>query len=92
MAAGRAVVTTTIGSNLEVTREGAVAALVPPKDPAALATAIRRLVDDPGRRAELGRLAQQEQSSRYTMSRMLGSYLEEYDRLLARGAATAVAR
>jgi glycosyltransferase involved in cell wall biosynthesis len=92
MAAGRAVVTTTIGSNLEVTRDGAVASLVPPKDPAALAAALTRLITDPGRRDELGRLAEREQRSRYTMSRMLDSYLEEYDRLLARGATTAVAR
>lgn len=92
MAAGRAVVTTSIGSNREVTRDGAVVSLVPPKDPAALATAVRELVDDPARREELGRLARQEQRSRYTMSRMLTSYLEEYERLLRRGATTAVAR
>lgn len=92
MAAGRAVVTTTIGSNREVTRDGAVASLVPPKDPRALAGAIRRLVADPARRDELGMLAQQEQRSRYTMSRMLDSYLAEYDGLLARKAARAVAQ
>ena len=92
MAAGRAVVTTTIGSNREVTRDGVVASLVPPKDPAALATAIRRLADDAGYREKLGRSARDEQRRRYTMSRMLGSYLEEYDRLLRRGAETAVAR
>jgi glycosyltransferase involved in cell wall biosynthesis len=92
MAAARPVVTTTIGSNLEVTRDGAVASLVPPKDPGALATAIRALVADPARRKELGRLGQEEQRSRYTMGRMIDSYLGEYDHLLARGSRTAVPR
>jgi glycosyltransferase involved in cell wall biosynthesis len=92
MAAGRPVVTTTIGSSREVTRDGAVAVLVPPKDPGALASAIRGLVDDPVRREALGVLGQQEQRSRYTMGRMLDSYLEEYDRLLAGGARTVVGR
>jgi glycosyltransferase involved in cell wall biosynthesis len=90
LAAGRAVVTTDIGSNREVTRDGAVAFLVPPKDPSALATAIRRLVADPARREELGRLARDEQRSRYTMDRMLGSYLEEYEGLLGRSSTRAV--
>lgn len=92
MAAGRPVVTTTIGSNREVTRDGAVASLVPPKDPVALAAAIRELVNDPARREELGRAAQSEQRSRYTMSRMIDSYLDEYDRLLACGATRTVGR
>ena len=90
MAAGRPVVTTDIGSNREVTRDGAVASLVPPKDPGALARAIRRLVTDPARRDELGRLGRDEQRSRYTMERMLGSYLEEYEGLLGRSPASAV--
>jgi glycosyltransferase involved in cell wall biosynthesis len=90
MAAGRPVVTTDIGSNREVTRNGAVASLVPPKDPGALARAIRRLVTDPARRDELGRLGRDEQRSRYTMERMLGSYLEEYEGLLGRSPASAV--
>lgn len=92
MAAGRAVVTTTIGSSREVTRDGAVASLVPPKDPAALAAAIGALAVDPVRRDELGRLARQEQGTRYTMDRMLGSYLGEYEGLLRRRTTTAVNR
>jgi glycosyltransferase involved in cell wall biosynthesis len=93
MAAGRADITPDIGSNREDTRDGAAAPLVPVKDPEALAAAMRGLAADPARREELGRLARQEQASRYTMDRMLDSYLEEYDRLLSRAPlAAAVAR
>jgi glycosyltransferase involved in cell wall biosynthesis len=82
MAAGKPVVTTTIGSNREVTNDGETAVLVPPKDPGALAAAIRSLATDPERLAELGREGQQAQRERYTLKRMLDAYLAEYDRLL----------
>jgi glycosyltransferase involved in cell wall biosynthesis len=92
MSAGKAVITTTIGSNREVTRDGAVAWLVPPKDPAALASAVRALVADPARRESLGRLARAEQSSRYTITRMVDSYLAEYEQVLSRSSARAGTR
>jgi glycosyltransferase involved in cell wall biosynthesis len=82
MAAGKPVVTTTIGSNREVTKEGETAVLVPPKDPERLAAAIRSLAANPGRLGELGRKGQEAQLERYTLQRMLDAYLDEYDRLL----------
>jgi glycosyltransferase involved in cell wall biosynthesis len=82
MAAGKPVITTTIGSNREVTNEGETAVLVPPKDPESLAAAIRLLARDPGRLAELGRKGQEAQLERYTLQRMLDAYVAEYDRLL----------
>jgi len=51
LAAGNAVITTRFGSVEELVRDGETGLLVPPKDAAALAAAIRRLGDDP----ELGR-------------------------------------
>jgi glycosyltransferase involved in cell wall biosynthesis len=83
MAAARPVVTTSIGSNREVTEDGEAAVLVPPKDPESLAAAIRSLASDPTRLRELGRKGQQVQRERYTMSRMLDAYMSEYERLLA---------
>ncbi len=82
MAAGKPVVTTTLGSNREVTQEGETAVLVPPKDPVSLANAIRALASDPARLEELGRKGREVQSERYTMRRMVGTYLEEYDGLM----------
>ena len=82
MAAGKPVVTTSIGSNREVTDDGEAAALVPPKDPEALSAAIRSLAADPSRLQELGTRGQQVQRERYALPRMLDAYMDEYDRLL----------
>ncbi|HTX63002.1 MAG TPA: glycosyltransferase family 4 protein [Acidimicrobiales bacterium] len=55
MACGVPVVTTTGGALPEVVgRDGETAVLVPPDDPAALATAIAGLLDDPDARVRLG--------------------------------------
>lgn len=49
--AGRPLVATSVGGVPALVRDGAV--LVPPGDPAALGTAVRRLLDDPAAAAEL---------------------------------------
>ena len=82
MAAGKPVVTTSIGSNCEVTNDGEVAILVPPKNPIALARALHSLAVDPLRRQSLGEAGRAVQQQRYTMSKMLASYAELYDALL----------
>jgi glycosyltransferase involved in cell wall biosynthesis len=53
MHAGLPVVATAIGGALEIV-DPTCGILVPPQDPAALADALRRLIDDPGLRARLG--------------------------------------
>lgn len=87
MAAGKPIVTTTIGSNVEVTAAGTCAVLVPPKDPAALAAAIMSLAGDRDRRASLGAAAREMQVRRYTLDRMLDAYMTEYAGLLLRSRA-----
>lgn len=82
MAAGKPVVTTTIGSNFEVTNDGETALLVPSKDSGSLAAAIRALANDGPRLEELGRRGREVQRERYTMRGMLDAYLNEYERLL----------
>src|SRR4029077_17140591 len=46
MAAGKAIVSTAVDGCREVLEDGVTALLVPPRDPAGLATALGRLVDD----------------------------------------------
>jgi glycosyltransferase involved in cell wall biosynthesis len=84
MAAGKPVVTTSIGSNREVTSEGEAAVLVPPKDAASLAVAIHALANDRSRLAELGAKGREVQRERYSLPRMLDAYMAEYDTLLTR--------
>jgi glycosyltransferase involved in cell wall biosynthesis len=54
LAAGNAVITTRFGSVEELVKDGETGLLVPPKDAAALASAIRRLADDPELARRLG--------------------------------------
>jgi glycosyltransferase involved in cell wall biosynthesis len=86
MAAGKPTITTSIGSNVEVTNNGDVALLVPPKDPAALADALQTLASDARLRADLGHRAKQRQNEHYTLTRMSDAYLAEYERLLGQKA------
>lgn len=92
MAAGKPVVTTTLGSNREVTNDGETAVLVPPKDPAALAEAIRALASDDARREALGRRGREVQREHYALARMIDAYMSEYERLMRRKSPRAAGR
>lgn len=78
MAASRPVVTTTIGSNREVSQDGRVARLVAAGDLPALTRAVIDLVRDPGERTRLGRAARQRFDEQYHEQRMLAGYLDLY--------------
>lgn len=78
MAAGKPIVTTTIGSNEELLRHGETALLVPPKRPDMLAGAILELASDRGLGKRLGAAAQSVYLERYTDERMVDQYKAEY--------------
>ena len=55
MACGVPVVSTNVGGPSETVLDGETGYLVPPRDPDALAAAVRKLLDDPDLRARMGR-------------------------------------
>jgi glycosyltransferase involved in cell wall biosynthesis len=69
MAAGTAVIASRVGGIPELIQDGENGLLVPPGDPEALASALRRLLDDPALRTRLGRRAREEAHARFSIER-----------------------
>ncbi|MEP0848550.1 MAG: glycosyltransferase [Phycisphaerae bacterium] len=84
MAAGRPVVATRVGGTPEVVRDGECGLIVEPGDVAALAQAVRALLDDPPRRAALGLRARQRVAAEFTVQRMVQRIERVYTELLTR--------
>lgn len=82
MAAGKPIITTDIGSNMEVTRNGEVARIVRAGNANELATAIMEVTSNTAYQARLSQLARAEFERKYTERRMLDQYMALYDRLL----------
>jgi glycosyltransferase involved in cell wall biosynthesis/ribosomal protein S18 acetylase RimI-like enzyme len=84
MAAGKAIVATSIGGHREVVSRGDVVWLVPPANAEALRDGIVRLAEDPAIMARLGKNARAAYEDYYTEDRMLQSYKHLYFHLLGR--------
>lgn len=82
MAAGRPIVTTRVGSNIEATQNGQGALLVPAKDPEALAKAVGRFLRNSSLRLLKSAKARELFSMHYTEARMLEAYRAQYLELL----------
>ncbi|HTO10738.1 MAG TPA: glycosyltransferase, partial [Candidatus Binatia bacterium] len=78
MAAGRPVIGTRVGGTPELIEDGESGLLVPRADPAALAAAIERLLDDPALAARLGEAARRRVETRFapeaSVDRLLALY------------------
>jgi glycosyltransferase involved in cell wall biosynthesis len=83
MAAGRACVATAVGGVPEVVSDGMDGVLVAPGDPDALARALTAVVDDPARRAELGRRAAA-RAEDFRLDAAVARIEAIYERVLAR--------
>lgn len=84
MAAGLPIVTTdNVGCRSAVT-DGENGILVPPRDPQALATALRRLIEDPALRANYGSAGRKRAEERFGLPLVISQTLSLYDGLLAR--------
>ena len=71
MAAGKALVATAVGGNVQLVEDGRHGLLVPPGDPEKLAAAITRLLTDPVLAQRLGTAARRRTEERYSRQRMM---------------------
>ena len=78
LAAGSAVVTTRFGSVEDLVKEGETGLLVPPRDPVALAAAIRRLAEDPSLRARLALAGQTIVARDFDLERSADFYVRRF--------------
>lgn len=83
MAAGAAIVATDVGGTSEALVDGVNGLLVKPGEPAAMAAAINRLLEDVPIARQLGAQAKRTVSDRFSLDRMVSATESLYDRLLA---------
>lgn len=81
MACGKPVIATTAGGMPEVVADGESGILVPPRDDAALAAAIVRLLKDPPLRAAMGAAGERRVRERFSSERMVQDTLDLYKRV-----------
>ena len=78
MAAGLPVVSTRLGTSVEVVNvDGTSGLVVPPRDPGALGEAVRAIVEDPALRMRLGAGALR-RANEFSESRLVDRYRELY--------------
>jgi glycosyltransferase involved in cell wall biosynthesis len=81
-ACGRPIVATDVRGCREVVRHGENGLLVPPRDPKALAEALRVLIQDPDLRARMGRRGRQIAESDFSVEKVVRETLALYRELL----------
>lgn len=81
LAAGKPVIVTRAGGNVEAVEDGRNGLVVPPRDAAALAAAIMSLHDDPERRLAMGRESEK-RSSYFRVERWVDQTIDVYGRLM----------
>jgi glycosyltransferase involved in cell wall biosynthesis len=79
MAFGVPVVATEVGGIPEIVAHGETALLVPPRDPAAMAAAIERLISDPGAASTLARQAREKVETDYSPESRAKCLVRIYD-------------
>jgi len=83
MACGVPVVATAVGGQIDSIVHGVTGVHVPPRDPPALAVALRELLADPARRAELGAEGRRRARRLYEFDRIAAATREVYDAIAA---------
>jgi L-malate glycosyltransferase len=83
MALGVPVVSTNVGGPPEIVEEGREGHLVPPRQPAAWASAIRSILDSPSRASAMAVAGRQKVRERFTVEQQAAAMLAVYGRALA---------
>jgi glycosyltransferase involved in cell wall biosynthesis len=84
-ASERAIVASDVPGCRDIVRHGINGILVPPKNPAALADAIARLLNNPGLRAEMGRRGREIVVNEFSEEKVIQQTLALYRQLLSGG-------
>ncbi|MGH9321440.1 MAG: GT4 family glycosyltransferase PelF [Vicinamibacteria bacterium] len=82
MAAGKPAVVTDVGGNREIVEDGVTGFIVPPRDPAALASAIERLLRSPDLGRKLGASGRSRVQREFSLEAMVRRNQEIYDEVL----------
>jgi glycosyltransferase involved in cell wall biosynthesis len=90
LAAGAPLVVTDVAAASEVVRHGENGMLVPPRDPAAIADAVRTLHRDPAATRRMADAGQRSVRERFTIDRMVSQQVACYHRWLDAGGAGAL--
>ncbi|MFI5707112.1 glycosyltransferase [Kribbella sp. NPDC051620] len=83
MACGRPVVGSAVGGLLDTVVDGVTGLLVPPRDPAALSTALATLLADPALRQRLGQAGSARVAAKYTWPKVAAATEQIYRRIAA---------
>jgi len=86
MAMGRPVVATNVGGIPDIVLDGETGLLVEPANAAALADAVRALVDEPARAARLGAAGRVRAESTFSLGAHVDAVERVYEEVLGRGA------
>jgi D-inositol-3-phosphate glycosyltransferase len=89
MACGVPVVASAVGGQIDSVVHGTTGVHVAPRDPAALAHALRELLDDPARRADYGQAGAERARRRYGHDRIARATRKVYAEVAARSARSA---
>jgi glycosyltransferase involved in cell wall biosynthesis len=81
MAAGLPCVVTSVGDNAKIVEDGTTGIVVPPENPEALATALRKMLADSEMRQAMGEAARKK-AQEYSVERMAARIAEVYEELL----------